>query len=109
MHAAIIMVLAVGTTAAAGDIRDADDHMVQNCEYLQDVQGKSGWGGAFGTGAGINGAKKSARKQAAKLGATHIVWGQITPSGMTYIQGRAYRCAPANDEPDATERTDDED
>lgn len=90
--AALLLLMSISAVAPA-QVRDADDRMVANCEYLQDVQGTSGWGGAWGAGAGINGAKKSARKKAAQLGATHVVWGQITSKGTTHIQARAYRCS----------------
>lgn len=80
---------------SADDVRPADERMVEHCEYIDDVTGKSGWGGGLGTAMGIKGAKKSARKAAAKLGATHVVWGQITHGMMTTIQARAYSCPRA--------------
>jgi len=41
-------------------------------------------------------ARNSARDQAAKLGATHVVLGDMTPARRSYtVSGRAYRCGDA--------------
>ena len=91
------VLLLAALTITPEQVRDADDRMVAECELLEDVTGKSGWGGGFGTTMGIKGAKKSARKKAAKRGGTHIVWGQITNGMLTTIQARVYRCSSTPD------------
>ena len=74
--------------------------MVEGCEYLGLVVGKSGWGG-LAAGAASKGTMRSAKKKAAKMGATHIVFGNFdNASGMkaSTRQARAYRCfEPAGD------------
>lgn len=75
-------------------IKDADEAMVEDCEYLGIVVGKSGWGG-LAAGAASKGTMRSAKKKAAKMGATHIVFGNFdNASGMkaSTRQARAYRC-----------------
>ncbi len=75
-------------------IKDADEAMVEGCEYLGIVVGKSGWGG-LAAGAASKGTIRSAKKRAAKIGATHIVFGNFdNSSGMKVStrQARAYRC-----------------
>jgi hypothetical protein len=89
-----VVVCSCGLSPAAKSILDADDHLVANCKFLGNVHGSSGWGG-FAQGAGIENAKNGAREDAAKLGATHVVWvsesGGLIPTG----SARAYQCAPS--------------
>ncbi len=78
-------------------IKDADEAMVEGCEFLGIVVGKSGWGG-LAAGAANKGTMRSAKKKAAKMGATHIVFGDFdNASGMKVStrQARAYRCLGA--------------
>ena len=82
--------------SAPDAIREADEQMVQGCEFLGTVVGKSGWGG-LAAGTARKGAMRSAKKRAAELGATHlVVQGFDVGSGVTMeastIEGRAYRC-----------------
>ncbi len=75
-------------------IKDADERMVEDCEFLGTVLGKSGWGG-LAAGAASKGAMRSAKKRAAAMGATHIVFGHFdNASGLRVStrQARAYRC-----------------
>lgn len=78
-------------------IVEADEKMVENCEFLGTVIGKSGWGG-LAAGAASRGSMRGAKKRAAKLGATHIVIGDFknarggfAPTVST-TQARAYAC-----------------
>jgi hypothetical protein len=69
--------------------------MVQQCTFLADLNGSSGWGG-LAASTGMQNAKNEVREKAAELGATHVVWNQ-TEAGWTPSSGaRAYRCNPAS-------------
>ena len=75
-------------------VKEADEKMVEGCEFLGTVVGKSGWGGLAARKGG-KGAMRSAKKQAAKLGATHIVVGAFDVGKgmeMSTSRGRAYYC-----------------
>ena len=75
-------------------ILEADEKMVEDCEFLSTVVGKSGWGG-LAAGAARKGATRSVKKRAAKLGATHVVILDFENGyGMkvSTLEGRAYRC-----------------
>lgn len=70
--------------------------MVEDCEFLGTVVGKSEWGGLAPETA-RKGATRSAMKRAAALGGTHVVFDDFkVGSGVTMqattLQGRAYRC-----------------
>jgi hypothetical protein len=89
-------VLSMTTPILAGDeqVQDADNTMVAGCAFLGTVEGGSNWGGLFAEHA-RNQAKKDARGDAAKLGATHIVWENIDGGGYGRTgsaTGRAYDC-----------------
>ena len=79
-----------GSTAT---VHDADEPMVEGCEFLGNVSGR-----AFlappGSGDRVDrNAKNKARKSAAGLGATHVVWlGGGSGFGPALAEGRAYRC-----------------
>ena len=82
---------ATAPSAAAARVQEADAQMVAACQYLGDVQGSSGWGN-LAASAGMENAKNEARDSAAKLGATHIVWNNITGGYSPYVSAKAYRC-----------------
>ncbi|HEY7872228.1 MAG TPA: DUF4156 domain-containing protein [Rudaea sp.] len=86
---------AVAPSAAAARVQEADAQIVASCKYLGDVQGSSGWGN-LAASAGMENAKSEARESAAKLGATHIVWNNITGGSSPYVSGKAYRCQAAS-------------
>lgn len=75
-------------------VQDADAKMVDGCQFVGDVLGASPLGVVFGSMSTAN-AREIAQEQAAGRGATHIVWGAITPpsfgSGAS-ANGKAYRC-----------------
>ena len=78
------------------DIQEADERMIEECHFLGTVLGKSGWGGVA-SGMGAKGTLKSAKKKAAKLGATHIVLGEFNNGSGVTMQAtnrtaRAYYC-----------------
>ena len=78
----------------AAAIREADQKMVDACTFLGDVSGSSMMAN-MAAERGRQNAKTGALKQAAKLGATHVVWTSVT-SGMdqgSQANGKAYRCA----------------
>ncbi len=83
-------------------IREADDNMVESCEFLGSVFGKSGWGG-LAAGSASKGTKRSAMKKAAKLGATHIVLGAFNNGSGPTLQvsnreARAYYCEESDEQ-----------
>lgn len=59
------------------------------CVLVGQVQGSSGYH-FFAVGVDIS--KDKARKQAASIGATHIVWTDVASNNNTYAVARAYRC-----------------
>ena len=82
---------ATAPSAAAARVQEADTNMVASCRYLGDVQGSSGWGN-LAASAGMENAKNEARENAAKLGATHVVWNNITGGYSPYVSAKAYKC-----------------
>jgi len=72
-------------------IHDADMATVKNCKYVGDVHGSSGWGN-IAASTGIQNAKNEAREQATSMGATHIVWNNISGGYSPYVSGKSYRC-----------------
>jgi len=89
--AAISMFCCVDQVLAADKVADADEAQVAKCAFVQDVSGRSVFGERLKE-QGLTKAKEDARGQAAKAGATHIVWGKITQADVTDITGKAYRC-----------------
>jgi len=82
---------ATSPSTAAARVQEADNQMVAGCKYLGDVQGSSGWGN-LAASAGMENAKNEARDSAAKLGATHVVWNNITGGYSPYVSAKAYKC-----------------
>lgn len=69
----------------------AEERDVRNCQYLDQVEGASGYGKNFNWQAL---AKYSALSRAEKLDATHIVWVEFNPVGgfNGTAVAKAYRC-----------------
>src|SRR5262245_32015183 len=88
---AIAALMLAGGVKAGPKIVDADEAAVAHCTFLQDVDGRSVFGERL-KGPGTEKAKEDARGEAAKLGATHIVWGKPQSTDVTTITGKAYRC-----------------
>lgn len=76
---------------AAQNVLDADQAMIENCKFMGSVSGSSGWGNLAAT-TGVNNAKNEARGQAARLGATHVVWLSIMGGYSPNVSGNAYKC-----------------
>jgi len=71
----------------AAKVADADEVSTASCQFVGEVQGS--------TGSGDQNARDVARKQAAKLGATDIVWKPISAGYSSYVSGLAYVCSPS--------------
>lgn len=69
----------------------AADQSVQNCRYLQEVEGSSGYGKNANWSVL---AKHSALVRAEKLGASHVVWDRFYPVGAFngIAVAKAYQC-----------------
>lgn len=100
----LLLVLLAGACAStpspeAMAILEADEAAVERCSFLAHVSGSSMLGGAVQRRAREN-ARASALDDAAKLGATHIVWSSVesTVTNGARAQGRAYRCATSRPE-----------
>ena len=92
--AGIVLVGCASTpTPVARGVSDADDRAVGKCAMVGNVSGTSGWGN-LAASIGIENAKVEARERAATLGATHIVWSQITGGYSPSVSGNAYKCHP---------------
>src|SRR3954447_2160446 len=78
-------------TSEGAKVQEADEKMVAQCSFVGSVTGIS-MAGNTQTQA-MERARNSARDQAAKLGATHVVLADMTPARHSYtVSGRAYRC-----------------
>jgi len=74
---------------------EADEKMVEGCQFLGTVTGQSLWGGLMNQLA-TKEVKDDAKRQAAKLGATHLVFIAIETGGgrpAGSATARAYSCA----------------
>ncbi len=78
-------------SSTAIKIKEADIKTVENCKYLGEVHGSSGWGN-LGASVAMQNAKNEALEKAAKLGATHVIWNNITGGYSPYVSGKAYYC-----------------
>lgn len=86
---AVAVVSASVSTANAG-VDDADAAKVANCTFLKDVSAPTSTGKY--TREALGAAMEQARDDAAKAGATHIVWNKISGSDVSKVSGKAYRC-----------------
>ena len=86
-----------GCTAAvknAERVSDADAAKVAHCTFVRNVSGSSVFGGDRGlANEGIAKAKQQARDEAAKAGATDIVWEDVSSPDISSVTGKAYRCS----------------
>jgi hypothetical protein len=82
-------------SARAAEVSDADEASIVSCQFVGEVQGLSGWGNPA-TSTGMENARNEARKKAAKLGATDIVWKPTLASSSPYANGLAYVCHPTS-------------
>ncbi len=94
-----IIILALSTfvscattlSSTAIKIKEADIKIVESYKYLGEVHGSSGWGNVAAS-VGMQNAKNEALEKAAKLGATHVIWNNITGGYSPYVSGKAYYC-----------------
>lgn len=92
--AAIVFLFAGCATTpspAVQNVLDADQAMIESCKFIGSVSGSSGWGN-LAASTGINNAKNEARGQAARLGATHVVWLSVMGGYSPNVSGNAYKC-----------------
>jgi hypothetical protein len=76
------------------NVIEADEKRVADCTFLGNVQGVAMW--ANGPQHEVKRAVGSAKQEAEKLGATHIILGDPQVAGRTrQVPGRAYRCGDA--------------
>ena len=73
-------------------VNEADERMIENCQYLGDVYGVDMWEFHLTKEGEIEHCKSKAREQAADLGASHIVWTKLNTGAKVSAIGRAYRC-----------------
>ena len=88
---ALIGGCATTPSSLGSQVRDADERLVEQCQFVAQVHGSSGWGG-LAASTGVENAKNEARDKAGKMGATHIVWDPVKGSYTPNVSGRAYRC-----------------
>ncbi len=72
-------------------IREANIQHMTHCTLLGQVYGYSHF--AF-LAMGVEMAKDKAKAEAAEIGATHVVWTEVSSTGLPYALGRAYYCKP---------------
>lgn len=78
-------------TPAGSTVVEADEKMVAQCTFVGSVSGISMIGNTKAQG--MERARNSAKNNAAELGATHVVLGDMLPASGSYnISGKAYRC-----------------
>lgn len=82
---------AIQETAAASSIRIADAQMVKGCKFLGNVEGTSGWSG-LAASTGQDSSMNQALNEAARLGATDVVWENVNSSWGSEAFGAAYKC-----------------
>ena len=89
---AAILLMAVCIPAAnAKGVEDADAAKVANCTFVKDISASTSNGGRY-TRAALGAAMEDARADAAKAGATHIVWDKVSSPSVANVTGKAYRC-----------------
>jgi hypothetical protein len=76
--------------SAFAAVEDADAAKVASCTFVKDVSAPASKGKY--TREALGAAMEQARADAAKAGATHIVWNKIKGSNVSSVSGKAYRC-----------------
>jgi hypothetical protein len=90
---AVALVLVSGCASdvkSGGGVVDADAAKVAHCTFVKEVGGSTMARG--GTKSAIGAGMNEAREEAAKAGATDIVWDSITSPDIATVHGKAYRC-----------------
>lgn len=78
-------------SSAARSVKESDEKGVADCKFVGSVEGSSGFGN-LAAKVGMQNAKNEAIEKAAKLSATHIVFGEVRGGFSPSAQGRAYHC-----------------
>ena len=81
--------LSISMAAGARGVQDADAAKVANCAFIKEVSADTPAGY---TRTALGAAMDTARAEAAKLGATDIVWNKVDAMNVTRVSGKAYRC-----------------
>jgi len=87
---ALALVAGSASTAQARGVEDADAAKVSGCTLMKEVSAPTSTGKY--TREALGAAMEKARDDAAKAGATHIVWNKIVGSDVSSVSGKAYRC-----------------
>jgi hypothetical protein len=80
-------------SSAGSGVIQADEKMVAACKFLGQVEGSSGFGN-IASSVGMANARNEATEKAARLGATHILFVNVSGGYSPNAQGRAYDCRP---------------
>ena len=90
----VLVGCATAPSPQAVAVRDAEQKMVEGCEFVAFVTGESGVSRLFQSVGKAN-ARIYAEEDAAAKGATHIVWDKIESTYWSggSASGKAYRCS----------------
>lgn len=86
-----LIIAGCASPKAVGTIKESVLTEVENCQFVTNVTGTSGWGGVAAS-SGINNAKEEAKQQAIDSGATHIVWQAVNGGFSPSVSANAYKC-----------------
>jgi hypothetical protein len=91
MKLAFVILLFSASLTSWAQPQVAEISTMQNCHFLNKVEGSSGYGKKFDW---QSLAKYSALSKAEKLGASHVVWEQLYPVGAFngIVVAKAYDC-----------------
>ena len=86
----VLFILCIPFSTQA-QLQVSEDSEVQNCQYLDNVEGSSGYGKKLNW---ERRAKHSAMSRAEQLGASHLVWIKLNDVGVFNgsAVGKAYNC-----------------
>lgn len=88
----LILNSCVQTSSAVMALKEADDNMIKNCEFLGTSEGVVSSSGAL-SNFDLQRAKRNAIEDVASKGATHFVVGQTESSNSLQIaRFKAYKC-----------------
>jgi hypothetical protein len=76
----------------AAMVVEADEEIVQGCEFIGSYEGNSVWGGKLVQSTGMKNSKNEVVEKAASHGATHIVFYSVAGGPTPFASGRAYKC-----------------
>lgn len=92
-HLAVVVVIAGAaySVSALAGVDDADAAKVASCTFIKDVSAPTTKGKH--TREALGAAMEKARDDAAKAGATHIVWNKVkSGADVSSVSGKAYNC-----------------